>query len=77
MPALSAYTRAHTLAHAIANPAGSPKSLSCWQGTESLSTSRLERVLPPLWAAAAKCPAHVLFYESLASMRLFYYYYLS
>lgn len=36
-----------------------------------MSTSRLEGVLPTLWAAAAKCPAHVLFYESLASMRLF------
>lgn len=66
VPALSAYTRAHL----IPNPASSWKS-------ECFCTSELKCVLPTLWAAAAKCPAHVLFYESLASMRLYYYYSLS
>lgn len=61
---------AHMPAHPITNLASSCKS-------ECLCTSRLKCGLPTLWAAAAKCPAHALFYESLASVRLYYYYSLS
>lgn len=62
---LSLHTHVDTF---ITNPASSQKS-------EWFCTSKLKCVLPTFWVAAAKCPTHVLFYESLASMRLYYYYY--
>lgn len=68
---LSLHTWVHRHAHTTTNHSSSLKSSSCWQGKERLFTSKLECVLLTPWAAAAKCPAHVLFYESLASVRLF------